>query len=87
MKKELTDNLKLLLDDENIVLALRVAIRWKAMKTFCRNRTSCAGCPYAIELSHNGARHYACSIASDEAILFKIADLAESMFIRKGIPT
>jgi len=82
-----TSNVDKLLEDHLIVLALRVLIRWKTLKTICRERTSCKDCPYALELEISHKKHYICSIATDEKILFKVADIAERLFIEKGIPT
>jgi len=80
------NNLEILLGDDKVVLALRVVMRWKSLKLFCRNRKFCKGCPFAIEMERKGKKHYVCTIANDEAILFKLADVAESAFIKNGIP-
>lgn len=76
---------ELLLRNEKIVLALRLAIQWKRFKIFCRNRKECKGCPYAIKAEQEGTIKYVCSSADNEVILFKIADAALEEFIKEGI--
>jgi len=80
------EQIKLMLQDEKILIAMRVAIKWKGFKIFCRSRSECRGCPYAIECSLDGTKKYVCSVASDETILFEISDVARELFIKEGIP-
>lgn len=70
---------------DKTILALRLAIKWKNLKLFCRDRTSCNGCPYAITTTNGSVKRYMCSTATDETILFKIADVAQEELIKEGI--
>jgi hypothetical protein len=63
---------------EKVFLGLRLAIKWKNFKLFCREHTHCGDCPHF--------QNKICTIATDETVLFKIAEVALEFFVKEGIP-
>ena len=75
----LTDDVNevILNTDEKVILALRLATEWKAFKIFCKERTTCKGCPYCV--------NHICSVTCTEKILFKIADVAQEYLEKNNL--
>lgn len=62
---------------EKMLLALRLAVQWHDLKQFCKERTSCEGCPY------NGSK--VCTVFTSDAVFEKIAFAAEDYLAENGL--
>lgn len=62
---------------EKLLLSLRLAVQWRDLKQFCKERTSCSGCPY------NDSK--VCAVFTSDMIFEKIAFAAEDYLIENGL--
>ena len=63
--------------DDTVLLALRLAVRWRNFRIFCKERTTCHGCPYFVSK--------VCSMKDDQKVIFAIAKAAEKYLVKEGI--